>query len=250
MTTGADDRAALLRLAANLAGTHREHEKHYGVAPLRTAETLLEHSLTLKALAERWRVAEPAATPLRSPFAGAEDLNDARAIETSGVLFLESGETPPEIESLRDDLERLAAAAASTGEYLANAMDASWQMAAALVTFPDLDDVLVERHAIIARDAQAASLLTWEARQLRRARHVLGQIDFGAGAIRSDLAGPRRLPSLLFAAAELIDAAVETALESARLVRGNERSWRLFKDRVDQLARASSSGPDASSART
>lgn len=224
-----------LALAANLAATHREHEKHYGAAPLRDAERLMEHSRSLKALAERWSVAEVSEQPLPSPFAGADDLNDARAIETTGMLFLESGDPPAEVGVLRRDLERLAEEAQSISSYLTGAMEASWAMAAGLLSFAALDDLLVERHAIIARDGQAASLLGWEARQLRRAGEILDRVDFRPEALRADLAANRRAPSLLFAAADLIDAAVESSLESARLVRRNERSWRLFRARVQAL---------------
>jgi hypothetical protein len=224
----------VLALAANLAATHREHEKHYGVAPLRTAQRLLEHSLTLKALAERWRSASVKASAPVSPFAGADDLNDVRAIETSGVLFLESGERPPELTTLRADLLHLAGEAHSTGDYLGHAMDASWQMAAGLLAVPELDELLAERHAIIARDAHAATLLTWQARRLQRAVEILDRIDFRAEPLRADLAGPRRAPALLFAAAELIDAAAQACLDAAGLVRQNERPWRRFHDLVER----------------
>jgi len=234
----AHDSSDLLALAANLAATHREHEKHYGVAGLRTAQRLLEHSLTLKALAERWRSASATASTQRNPFAGADDLNDVRAIETSGVLFLESGERPPELTALRADLLHVAAEAASTGDYLGHAMESAWETAAGLLAVPALDDLLAERHAIIARDAHAATLLTWQARRLQRAVEILDRVDFRAEALRTDLAGPRRAPALLFAATELIDAAAEACVEAAGLVRRNERPWRRFHDLVERVRRA------------
>ena len=78
----------LLAVAANLSRYHREHEKYYSEAPLTEAIALQRAARTLIALAERWTVAEPAAAPTPSPFAGSPDLNDYRAIETSGVLFM------------------------------------------------------------------------------------------------------------------------------------------------------------------
>jgi hypothetical protein len=232
----------LLELAENLATIHREHEKHYGAAPLRTAQRLLEHSLTLKALAERWRLVTVREQGTTSPLAGADDLNDPRAIETSGVLFLESGERPPELMSLRGDLLQLAGEATSTGTYLAHAMETSWEMANGLLMVPELDDLLAERHAIIARDAYAATLLSWQARRLRRAVEILDRVDFRAEALRADLAGPRRAPALLFAAAELIDGATDACVQAAGLVRQNERPWRLFHDRVEQITGEAANG--------
>jgi len=90
-------RAAMLAVFSNLSRYHREHEKYYGEAPLRDAAALARTSRALKALAERWSTAHPASTPVASPFAGASDLNSEVAIETSGVLFMESGAEPAEI---------------------------------------------------------------------------------------------------------------------------------------------------------
>jgi hypothetical protein len=238
MAASTDMRAAILRLAGNLSATHREHEKHYGEAPLERASTLLRHSRTLKALAEHWTSADPADAPLPSPYAGAEDLNDPRAVETSGLLFLESGDPPPELTALLDELERMAAEAEATGAWLSEAMNASWETAAGLLAVPELDDLLAERHGIIARDAQTATLLRWQARQLRRAVEILGHVDFSAAALRADLAGERRVPGLLFAAAEMIDAAVNLCTQGATLIRQNERPWRLFHDRVAEISTA------------
>ena len=82
-------RDGLLAVIANLSKYHREHEKYYSEAPLADAIALQRSSRTLIALAERWATVEPTTDPVRSPFAGAPDLNDERAIETSGVLFME-----------------------------------------------------------------------------------------------------------------------------------------------------------------
>ena len=83
----------LLAVAANLSRYHREHEKYYSEAPLTDAIALQRTARTLIALAERWTTTEPATAPAASPFAGTPDLNDDRAIETSGVLFMEAGAT-------------------------------------------------------------------------------------------------------------------------------------------------------------
>lgn len=228
-------RAALLAVFENLSRYHREHEKHYGEAPLRDAAAHLRASRTLKALAERWATATPAAAPVPSPFAGAAELNDERAIETTGVLFMESGEAPAELARIVRDLETAAADADATGTWLAAAMEAAWGVAETLLDFPELADLLAERHAIIARDWHSASMLLLVGRQLRRANQILARIDFTAPALRADLAGDRHAVALLFSAAELIDQAAELTVDSATLVRRNERSWRLFHDRVETL---------------
>ena len=88
---------------------HREHEKYYSEAPLADAISLQRTARTLIALAERWISAEPAAEPGPGPYAGAPDLNDDRAIETSGVLFMEGEGEPAEISRIKAELETIAA---------------------------------------------------------------------------------------------------------------------------------------------
>ena len=61
----------LLSVVLNLSRYHREHEKFYAESPLQDAIALQRISRALKALAERWTVAEPEEHPEPSPFAGA-----------------------------------------------------------------------------------------------------------------------------------------------------------------------------------
>ena len=225
-----------LTVFQNLARHHREHEKYYAEAPLHEALELQRFSRTLKALAERWSVATPVESAVPSPFAGAPDLNDERAIETSGVLFMEQGGPPAEIEHIKREVESMAAAADETGRWLAEAMDASWRFAEGLLDFADLADLVGERHSIIAHDMLNASMLTLMARQLRRANTILERVDFSVGPLRADLSGPRHSPAYIFSAAELLDQAADLAAESAMLVHGNERKWRVFLARVDEIA--------------
>src|SRR5689334_13828398 len=91
----------LLAVAGNLSRYHREHEKYYAEAALADAVSLQRTARALTALAERWAYAEPAAQPAPSPFAGTPDLNDERAIETSGVLFMEGEGEPAEITRIK-----------------------------------------------------------------------------------------------------------------------------------------------------
>ena len=126
----------LLAVAANLSRYHREHEKYYSEAPLTEAIALQRAARTLIALAERWTAAEPAAAPAPSPFAGTPDLNDDRAIETSGVLFMEGGGEPAEITRIKSELQTVAASSEQSGSWLAAAMEASWAMAEALLCLP------------------------------------------------------------------------------------------------------------------
>jgi hypothetical protein len=226
----------------NLAHYHHEHEKHYSEAPLRDALTLQGFSRSLKALAERWSLAKPSDPGATSPFAGASDLNDERAIEASGVLFMEGGEPPAEIVQIRRELESTAAAAEETSAWLGSAMDSAWTVAEGLLDFPALADLLGERHSIIAHDMQNAALLRIVGRQLRRANAILERVDFSAAGIRADLAGPRHFPAYLFSASELIDQAADLAAESAMLVHQNERKWRVFIARLDEVANGSGRG--------
>ena len=114
-------------------------------------------------------------------------------------------------------------------------MQAAWEVAAELLRFPELADLLGERHAIIAADWQSATTLQLLARQLRRAVAILDRVDFTAAGLRADLAGDRSTPAYVFSAAEFLDQAADLTLRSATLVRGNERRWRVFHDRVAGL---------------
>jgi hypothetical protein len=232
------DRQAMLELFRNLAEHHREHEKYYSESPLHDAVTLQRWSRTLKALAERWTRVPATDSHLPNPYAGARDLNDPRAIETSGVLFMESGEPPAEIARLKGELATMAESAEQTGTWLVAAMQATWATAERLLDFPELADLLGERHSIIASTWQNASMLVIQAHQLRRAIAILDRVDFATPALRADLAGDRLAPRYLFSAAELIDAVADNAARGAAVVHGNERKWRVFRERLDELSRA------------
>jgi hypothetical protein len=225
----------LLAVARNLSQYHREHEKYYSEAPLTDAIALQRTARTLIALAERWTAAEPAAAPAPSPFAGTPDLNDDRAIETSGVLFMEGGGEPAEITRIKSELQTIAAASEQSGSWLAAAMEASWAMAEALLAYPQLADLLAERHKIIGNNWQNASTVQLIARYLRRAVAVMERIDFSPTGLRKDLGGARCAPAYLYSAAELINHAADLSAASSVLTHENERRWRIFHERIEQI---------------
>jgi hypothetical protein len=225
----------LLALVRNLSHYHREHEKYYSEAPLSDALSLQRTARTLLALAERWTCAEPAAKPVPSPYAGAPDLNDDRAIETSGVLFTEGEGEPAEIGRIKSELEAIAASSEQAGSWLAAAMEASWAVAEALLAYPQLADLLGERHRIIGNNWQNACTAQLIARYLRRAVTVMGRIDFSPAALREDLAVGRTAAGYLYAAAELISHAADLSAASSVLTHEDERRWRIFRERVEQI---------------
>ena len=227
--------AGLLAVAKNLSQYHREHEKYYSEAPLADAISLQRTARTLIALAERWTSAEPAAAPAPSPFAGTPDLNDDRAIETSGVLFMEGQVEPAEITRIKSELQTIAASSEQTGSWLAAAMEASWSMAEALLSYPQLADLLAERHQIISNNWQNASTAQLIARYLRRAVSIMEQVDFSPAGLRKDLAGARSAPAYLYAAAELINHVADLSAASAVLTHEDERRWRIFHERIEQI---------------
>ena len=236
------DGAGLLAVVKNLSRYHREHEKYYSEAPLTDAISLQRMARTLIALAERWTSVQPAAAPAPSPFAGAPDLNDDRAIETSGVLFMEGGGEPAEITRIKSELQAIAAGGEQSGAWLGAAMEASWAMAEALLSYPQLADLLAERHKIIGNNWRNASTAQLIARFLRRAVAVMEQVDFSPGALRQDLAGARCAPAYLFSAAELITHAADLSAASSVLTHEDERRWRIFHERVEQITAPGLSG--------
>lgn len=230
-------------MARNLARYHREHEKFYARMPLEEAASLQRTSAALRALAERWSTVDPSKPEAASPFSGAEDLNDERAIDLAGILFMEGESEPAEIARIARELEASARENARSGEWLAGAMETSWAVVEKLLDYPELADLIGERHRIIANDWQAASLAKLIARELDRARTILERLDFSPPAVRSDLEGPRRYPSYLHSACELIDHACDLTAASAALVHENERRWRVFRERVEQLVEPAETKP-------
>ena len=234
---GATARAARAAML-NLSRFHREHERHYALAPLEGALALGRAARTLTTLADRWAAAPaPAPDRVRVPFAGCEDLNDAAVIPSDGVLYMEGEGEPPELARLRRDVIAIADDQEGTGAWLASAMEASWTAAGA-IRDPRLADVLGERHRIIANDWQAAGLSVLAGRLARRAVNLLARTDLTPGGVRADLAGSRVTPALLHSAAELLDRAADLTAQSAMLVHDNERRWRVFRAHVEALAGA------------
>jgi len=116
-------------------------------------------------------------------------------------------------------------------------MEASWGLAEALLAYPQLADLLGERHRIIGNNWQNAATAQLAARYLRRAVAVMERVDFSPAALRNDLAGARSAPAYLYAAAELINHAADLAAASSVLTHENERRWRIFHERVEQITR-------------
>ena len=60
------------------------------------------------------------------------------------------------ITRIKSELETIAAGSEQSGSWLASAMEASWGMAEALLAYPQLVDLLAERHKIIGNNWQNA----------------------------------------------------------------------------------------------
>ena len=232
----ATDVAPLLTAMLNMTAFHREHEKFYSTAPREQAVTLQRHSRTLHALAHRWTTTATSTTAAFSPYEGAPDLNAAAALQLDGVLFMEGEGEPGEIRHLKRDLRTSADDAASAGEWLATAMQSSWDVAVTLLDIDELADMLGERHRIIANNWQGASMMSLAARILQRAADLLDRIDFTPAAVRADLVDGQASARRLYSAAEMIDHAADLFSEFAGIVHDNERRWRVFRARVQDYA--------------
>lgn len=232
----------LLHAILNLSKFHRDHEKFYASSPRELAVTMQRHARSLQALTDQWAVTGPAAPAPFSPYEGAEDLNSPAALQLDGVLFMEGEGRPAEITHLIRDLRAAAEDQRDTGQWLARAMQASWDMAVALAGIGGLADMLGERHRIIANNWQAAHMTTLMSHILDRAADILDQTDFTPKALRADLAGEKVSAGRLYPAAELISHAADLCSDSAGLVHDNERRWRTFRQRVSELTAASQNG--------
>ena len=236
------DPQQFLDIVLNQSKYHHEHEKFYAQAPFQQAIALHQASRVLMTLADRWRVVEARTPQPGNPYLGCEDLNETATIQHDGVLFLEGGGEPTEITRLKRDLRSIAEDYAETGLWLANAMQASWQVALPLLHVPALG----ERHRIIMNDWQSAQLQSLISTVIKRALEILDCVDFAPPAIRADLTGPRIFPEYLYAASELIARAADMVSESACLVHDSERRWRVFRQRVQQVLAEFPNGAGAS----
>ncbi len=193
------------------------------------------HARALAALADRWSVVEHSNRAVLNPFEGSEDLNTDAAIQLDGILFMEGEGEPPELTRMKRDVRLVADDANETGDWLANAMEATWSAAAALLPYPDLADLLGDRHRIIANDWQAATMSMLAGRALHRAVDLLDQLDLTPAGVRTDLDGERNYPRYLHASVELVEHAADLLSDSAGLVHDNEPRWRRFRTRVLEL---------------
>lgn len=225
----------LLAAIMNLSKYHREHEKYYASAPREQAVVLQRHARSLLALADRWSTTTPTPRTASSPFEGAPDLNAAVAVQLDGILFMEGSGEPAEMVRLKRDLRLMSDDAAATGEWLQDAMQASWAAAESLLEVRELADVLGERHRIIANDWEAALLSALVAKLLRRAVEILDRVEFDPASLRKDLAGDKVSAKLLYSAAEIVGHAADVLSDSAALDADNERRWRVFRNRVREL---------------
>ncbi|MGY1616193.1 hypothetical protein ACI797_05555 [Geodermatophilus sp. SYSU D00691] len=237
MTAGPGAGNPLLEAALNLARFHKEHERFHASAPLETALRLQRHARALLALADRWTTVAPAEHRAGSPFAGADDLNSEAATALDGVLFMEGEGRPAELTAMIGELRADGEAFARGGEWLVHAMQASWQLAAAMLEFDGLADVMGERHRIISNDWLAAHEQSLVGTLLARAADMLDRVELTPAAVRADLAGPRVVPRRLYAVAEVVSRAADLCCESAALVHDNERRWRVTRERTEQLVR-------------
>lgn len=225
----------LLEAIENLSRFHREHEKFYAQQPREQAVTLQRYSRALCALADRWTLLDTSPLDALNPYEGANDLNAPEAIQLDGILFMEGEGEPTEITRLKSDLRAVAAGSISIGTWLAQAMESTWEGATALLAFPQVADLLGDRHRIMANDWQAASMSSLAGRLLDRAVDFLDAVDFTPSAIRRDLDGSRAVPRLLHSTVEMIDYAADLLSDSAGLVHDNERRWRIFHQRVAEI---------------
>jgi len=227
----------LLDAIENLSHFHREHEKFYAQQPRQQAVNLQRHSRTLCALADRWSTVTVEALDALNPYEGSPDLNSTDATQLDGVLFMEGEGEPVEMTRIKRDLRTIGDDSIETGTWLAAAMEGTWDAATVLLAYPQLADLLGDRHRIIANDWHAASMRSLAGRSLHRATDLLDHIDFTPAALRADLAGERSVPRYLRSAVELIDHAADLLSDSAGLVHDNEPRWRRFHQRVLSISR-------------
>jgi hypothetical protein len=108
-------------------------------------------------------------------------------MQLDGVLFMEGQGEPGETQHLRRYLRASADDAAGAGDWLATAVQSSWDIAVVLLNIGELADVLGERHRIIANNWQGASLTSLTSRIFPRAADLLDCVDFTPARLRADM---------------------------------------------------------------
>ncbi|MBP0450589.1 hypothetical protein J5Y04_13690 [Kitasatospora sp. RG8] len=189
---------------------------------------------------------QPASPSPLNPFEGADDLTAPVGLQLRGVLFMDGQGEPVELVHLKRDLARTADDLRSGADWLAAAMQSSWDSARALLDFADFADLLGERHRIILNDWQAAHLADLAGLSLHRAADILGGVEFHPVSLRSALARGSDDQRRLYSAAELIARAADLLSESAELVHDNERRWRIFGARIADLSNSPPACPPGS----
>ena len=127
---------AFLAAVENLSRFHRDHERFYAQAPREQAVELQRHARALGALASRWSVVAVERIEVLNPYEGAEDLNAGEALQLDGILFMEGQQEPVELTRVKRDLRTMADDTIETGAWLAAAMQATWDAATALLSYP------------------------------------------------------------------------------------------------------------------
>jgi hypothetical protein len=102
---------------------------------------------------------------------------------------------------------------------------------------------LGERHRITTNVWQSANMQALSSLLIGRALEILDRVGFSPGAVRADLSGQRVFPGYLYSASELVDRAADLMSESAVLVHDNERRWRVFRGRVEEIGNEVSDQP-------
>ena len=83
-----------------------------------------------------------------------------------------------------------------------------------------------------------------------RALEILERLEFSPQAVRADLSSEQRVfPGYLYSASELLDRAADLVSESAVLVHDNERRWRVFRGRVEEISNEVADQPVEEAAR-
>ena len=227
----------LFDMILNLSKYHREHEKFYAQRPLEQAVTFQKSSRVLKTLADRWKNISIQKNKALNPYMGCEDLNESSIIQENGVLFMEGEGEPLEISRLKRDISNFADDFKETGEWLSMAMKSSWDAAKPLLDIPNLASVLGERHRIIINDWQTSYLSFLISQLSWCAVEILNKIDFSSDAVRENIDDLQTYVDYLYSASELLDRAADIASESAILVHDNEKRWRMFHNKVDELSK-------------
>ena len=227
-------------LLANIANTHRGHERFHSINGLDLALDMAKEAVKLKMLAEKWTADNPSESIEEKEIdykhdwyqaAVCEDLNVTSAVAAIGILFTEGAGEPPEISTIKGKLSATSKSLQSISQYLDEKMDAAWDRE--YPTLESLGNAGYERYQTILNNYENARRLMLAGKLFALALKHISSIKFEPKIIRSD---KKNYGHKLLIAGWLIDEGAGFLAAQSRAQLRNDPSWTYYLNKISRLS--------------